>query len=91
MYRTCIQMVMKLQHTLFRKVLVSNFLAYGGVNIEDIRGMRAPFLAIGGNNMFSMLYDANCTHDSSSESQKGSKPSPAHAWLAFHKVKWRFS
>ena len=38
--------------------------AYGGVNIEDIRGMRAPFLAIGGK-MFSMLYDANFTYDSS--------------------------
>ena len=27
--------------------------------------MRAPFLAIGGNNMYSMLYDANFTYDSS--------------------------
>ena len=29
------------------------------------RGMRAPFLAIGGNSMYSMLYDANFTYDSS--------------------------
>ena len=29
------------------------------------RGMRAPFLAIGGNNMYSMMYDANFTYDSS--------------------------
>ena len=27
--------------------------------------MRAPFLAIGGNNMYSMMYDANFTYDSS--------------------------
>ena len=27
--------------------------------------MRAPFLAIGGNSMYSMLYDANFTYDSS--------------------------
>ncbi|XP_076349905.1 uncharacterized protein LOC143246704 [Tachypleus tridentatus] len=38
---------------------------YGGVKMEDIRGMRAPFLQIGGNNMFEMLYDANFTYDSS--------------------------
>ena len=39
--------------------------AYGGVNMADIRGMRAPFLAIGGNNMFAMLQQANLTYDSS--------------------------
>ena len=39
--------------------------AYGGVQAEDIRGMRAPFLAIGGNNMFAMLQEANFTYDSS--------------------------
>jgi len=39
--------------------------AYGGVHLEDIRGMRAPFLAIGGNPMFSMLHEANFTYDSS--------------------------
>ncbi|RWR99143.1 hypothetical protein B4U79_10914, partial [Dinothrombium tinctorium] len=38
---------------------------YGGVNLEDIRGMRAPFLQIGGNKMFEMLYNANFTYDSS--------------------------
>lgn len=38
---------------------------YGGVKMEDIRGMRAPFLQIGGNKMFEMLYDANFTYDSS--------------------------
>lgn len=39
--------------------------AYGGVKQEDIRGMRAPFLSIGGNKMFKMLYDFNFTYDSS--------------------------
>lgn len=38
---------------------------YGGVKLEDIRGMRAPFLQVGGNNMFEMLYQANFTYDSS--------------------------
>lgn len=38
---------------------------YGGVKLEDIRGMRAPFLQIGGNRMFEMLYEANFTYDSS--------------------------
>lgn len=38
---------------------------YSGINLEDVRGIRAPFLAIGGNNMFSMLYEANFTYDSS--------------------------
>ncbi|XP_013149526.1 PREDICTED: uncharacterized protein LOC106111883 isoform X5 [Papilio polytes] len=39
--------------------------AYGGVKLEDIRGMRAPFLSVGGNKMFKMLYDSNFTYDSS--------------------------
>lgn len=38
---------------------------YGGVKMEDIRGMRAPFLQIGGNRQFEMLWDANFTYDSS--------------------------
>ncbi|XP_076327313.1 uncharacterized protein LOC143234116 [Tachypleus tridentatus] len=38
---------------------------YGGVKLEDIRGMRAPFLQIGGNPMFEMLFEANFTYDSS--------------------------
>jgi len=49
--------------------------AYGGVNLEDIRGMRAPFLAIGGNNMFSMLYEANFTYDSSMPIYENRPPS----------------
>jgi hypothetical protein len=39
--------------------------AYGGVKYDDIRGMRAPFLAIGGNNMFAMLQEAKFTYDAS--------------------------
>ncbi|XP_013782871.1 uncharacterized protein LOC106467097 [Limulus polyphemus] len=38
---------------------------YGGVKLEDVRGMRAPFLQSGGNNMFQMLHEANFTYDSS--------------------------
>ncbi|XP_015793287.1 uncharacterized protein LOC107369825 [Tetranychus urticae] len=38
---------------------------YGGVRLEDIRGMRAPFLQIGGNRMFEMLHEDNFTYDSS--------------------------
>lgn len=33
--------------------------------MEDVRGMRAPFLQIGGNKMFEMLHEANFTYDSS--------------------------
>ncbi|KAG4072799.1 hypothetical protein HA402_009622 [Bradysia odoriphaga] len=33
--------------------------AYGGVKLNDVRGMRAPFLSVGGNKMFKMLYDSN--------------------------------
>lgn len=39
--------------------------AYGGVKLEDVRGMRAPFLSVGGNKMFKMLHDSNFTYDSS--------------------------
>jgi len=49
--------------------------AYGGVSIDDIRGMRAPFLAIGGNNMYSMMYDANFTYDSSMPIYENKPPS----------------
>ena len=38
-------------------------------------GSRAPFLAIGGNNMFSMLYDANFTYDSSMPIYENRPPS----------------
>ena len=37
----------------------------GGVDLEDIRGMRAPFLQTGGNRMFEMLWETNFTYDSS--------------------------
>uniref|UniRef100_A0A1A9W0I4 NodB homology domain-containing protein n=1 Tax=Glossina brevipalpis TaxID=37001 RepID=A0A1A9W0I4_9MUSC len=39
--------------------------AYGGVKLGDVRGMRAPFLSVGGNKMYKMLYDSNFTYDSS--------------------------
>ena len=38
---------------------------YGGVELSDVRGMRAPFLQVGGNKQFEMLYEANFTYDSS--------------------------
>ncbi|XP_069981947.1 uncharacterized protein Cda5 isoform X17 [Penaeus vannamei] len=49
--------------------------AYGGVKMEDVRGMRAPFLAIGGNKMFKMLYDYNFTYDSSMPVYENKPPS----------------
>lgn len=48
---------------------------FAGIKLEDIRGIRAPFLAIGGNNMFSMLYDANFTYDSSMPIYENKPPS----------------
>lgn len=49
--------------------------AYGGVKMEDVRGMRAPFLAVGGNKMFRMLYDQNFTYDSSMPVYENKPPS----------------
>lgn len=49
--------------------------AYGGVKLEDIRGMRAPFLSIGGNKMFKMLHDFNFTYDSSMPVYENRPPS----------------
>jgi len=49
--------------------------AYGGVKLEDVRGMRAPFLSVGGNKMFKMLYDANFTYDSSMPIYENKPPS----------------
>ncbi|KAI5754158.1 hypothetical protein M8J77_006275 [Diaphorina citri] len=49
--------------------------AYGGVRLDDIRGMRAPFLAVGGNKMFKMLYDSNFTYDSSMPVYENRPPS----------------
>jgi len=58
--------------------------AYGGVHLEDIRGMRAPFLAIGGNPMFTMLHEANFTYDSSMPIYEN-KP-PAFPYTLDHKI-----
>ncbi|XP_043509139.1 uncharacterized protein LOC122528252 isoform X2 [Frieseomelitta varia] len=49
--------------------------AYGGVKLEDVRGMRAPFLSVGGNNMFKMLWDTNFTYDSSMPIYENRPPS----------------
>ncbi|KAF0313899.1 hypothetical protein FJT64_015574 [Amphibalanus amphitrite] len=49
--------------------------AYGGVPVEEVRGMRAPFLSIGGNRMFKMLYNNNFTYDSSMPVYENNPPS----------------
>lgn len=49
--------------------------AYGGVKLADIRGMRAPFLSVGGNKMYKMLYDSNFTYDSSMPVYENRPPS----------------
>ncbi|KAG7169842.1 putative Polysaccharide deacetylase-like 1 [Homarus americanus] len=49
--------------------------AYGGVKMEDVRGMRAPFLAIGGNKMYRMLWEQNFTYDSSMPVYENTPPS----------------
>ncbi len=48
--------------------------SYSGVKLEDIRGMRAPFLQIGGNKQFEMLYETNFTYDSSMAIFENSPP-----------------
>ncbi|CAG0915709.1 unnamed protein product [Notodromas monacha] len=49
--------------------------AYAGVLREDVRGMRAPFLQIGGDKMFKMLHDQNFTYDSSMPVYENKPPS----------------
>ncbi|XP_017854023.1 uncharacterized protein LOC108607618 isoform X2 [Drosophila busckii] len=49
--------------------------AYGGVKLADVRGMRAPFLSVGGNKMYKMLYDSNFTYDSSMPVYENRPPS----------------
>ena len=49
--------------------------AYAGVKLSDIRGMRAPYLSIGGDKMFKMLYDTNFTYDSSMPIAENRPPS----------------
>ena len=47
---------------------------YAGVNPKDIKGMRAPFLAIGGDTMFRMLRRYGFYYDSSMSVPTGSWP-----------------
>jgi len=47
---------------------------YAGVNPKDIKGMRAPFLAIGGDTMFRMLRRYGFYYDSSMSIPTGSWP-----------------
>jgi hypothetical protein len=47
---------------------------YGGVKIEDIKGMRAPFLQIGGDNMFDALERYGFYYDSSISTLQPSWP-----------------
>ncbi|GAB6027928.1 Cytidine deaminase 5 [Chamberlinius hualienensis] len=39
--------------------------SYANVDIDDVKGMRSPFLAMGGDKQFSMLYETNFTYESS--------------------------
>uniref|UniRef100_A0A336N0T2 CSON007794 protein n=1 Tax=Culicoides sonorensis TaxID=179676 RepID=A0A336N0T2_CULSO len=48
---------------------------YANVKVEDIRGFRAPYLSVGGDRMFQMLYDYNFTYDSSMPSRESDPPS----------------
>ena len=48
--------------------------AFSGVDLSDVRGLRAPFLAIGGDKMFDMMYEANFTYDSSIPIYENSHP-----------------
>ena len=47
---------------------------YAGVKVEDIKGMRAPHLAVGGDNMFQVLEDYDLLYDSSISSLEPSWP-----------------
>ena len=38
-----------------KKAMFDILVRFGGVNPADIKGMRAPFLAVGGDKMFNML------------------------------------
>lgn len=38
---------------------------YANVKLDDVKGMRSPFLAMGGDKQFSMLYETNFTYDTS--------------------------
>merc|ERR1719278_1350648 len=44
---------------------ISREVRFGGVNPADIKGMRAPFLAVGGDKMFNMLSRYGFYYDSS--------------------------
>jgi hypothetical protein len=47
---------------------------FAGVKVEDIKGMRAPHLAVGGDNMFQVLEDYDLLYDSSISSLEPSWP-----------------
>ena len=54
---------------------------YAGVNPKDIKGMRAPFLAVGGDTMFRMLNRYGLYYDSSM-----SVPNPAWPYTLDYKT-----
>merc|ERR1712165_545703 len=47
---------------------------FGGINPADIKGMRAPFLAVGGDRMFNMLSRYGFYYDSSMPTESPSWP-----------------
>ena len=54
---------------------------YAGVNPKDITGMRAPFLAVGGDTMFRMLNRYGLMYDSSM-----SVPNPSWPYTLNYKI-----
>ena len=54
---------------------------YAGVNPKDITGMRAPFLAVGGDTMFRMLNRYGLNYDSSM-----SVPNPSWPYTLDYKI-----
>ena len=54
---------------------------YAGVNPKDIKGMRAPFLAVGGDTMFRMLNRYGLYYDSSM-----SVPNPSWPYTLDYKL-----
>ncbi|EDO30402.1 predicted protein, partial [Nematostella vectensis] len=47
---------------------------FGGVNAEDVKGFRAPFLQIGGDNEFKALHDNKFTYETSMPTQQNNPP-----------------
>ena len=68
--------------TFFKVIGMAEMLVrYAGVNPKDITGMRAPFLAVGGDTMFRMLNRYGLMYDSSM-----SVPNPSWPYTLNYKI-----